>query len=256
MTETGTEPSRPRALVTGGAWRVGAAICRRLALAGCDVTLTCNSRTREAEALVDELTSLGTRATAHRLALEDEAALSAFTRSFGDTHDRLDVLVHNASTYFPCPLEDVTPERALHDYRVNALAPLLLTRDLAPLLRSSTLDGGGSVIALLDIHILDRPRARFAPYSMSKSALHEMVRTLARELAPDVRVNAVAPGIVALPHEEFVEDAPWVDDYRARVPLQRLGTPDEAAEAVRWLALDATYTTGQVIRVDGGRWLA
>jgi pteridine reductase len=109
---------------------------------------------------------------------------------------------------------------------------------------------------MCDIHAGDRPRRNFVAYNMSKAALEQMVRTLALDLAPKVRVNAVAPGAVAFPESGYESDPAMQERYLRRVPLQRVGTVDEAAEAVRWLALDATYTTGLVVRVDGGRWLA
>jgi pteridine reductase len=108
---------------------------------------------------------------------------------------------------------------------------------------------------MCDIHASERPRKNFAAYSMSKAALEQMVRVLALELAPKVRVNGVAPGVVAFPDSGAESDPEMQARYLKRVPLARSGTPEEAAEAVRWLALDATYTTGEVVRVDGGRWL-
>jgi pteridine reductase len=109
---------------------------------------------------------------------------------------------------------------------------------------------------MCDIHAMGRPRKGFAPYSMSKAALAEMVRSLARELAPEVRVTGVAPGVVAWPEEGFESDPAAQAAYLRRVPLGRSGTPQEAAEAVRWLAMDATYVTGLVLPLDGGRRLA
>jgi pteridine reductase len=168
---------------------------------------------------------------------------------------RCDVLVHNASVYGPTPLEMMSAETAQLFWKVNTLAPLLLTKLLAGRLAESTLPGGGAVVAMADIHAAGRPRRGFAAYSMSKAALVEMVQTLARELAPKVRVNAVAPGVVAWP-EDGKESEADKQAYLKRVPLERAGTPEEAAEAVRWLALEAHYTTGQVVRVDGGRFLS
>jgi pteridine reductase len=111
------------------------------------------------------------------------------------------------------------------------------------------------VIAFTDIHSMGRPRKDFSAYSMSKAAITEMVYTLARDLGPEVRVNAVAPGVVAWPEEGNDADPDMQRKYVRRIPLGRPGTPDDAAEVVRWLAFDATYLTGEVIRVDGGRWL-
>jgi pteridine reductase len=248
--------SRPHALVTGGARRVGAAICRALAIAGCDITLTYNTNAQPAEALRTELESLGAKARACQLELEDDDSILALAREFQQSGQHLDILIHNASIYAPCALADITPALAQKHYRINALGPLLLTRECAPLLTQSILPGGGSIVVMGDIHSMGRPRAGFAPYSMSKAALLEMMRSLARELAPRVRVNAVAPGVVAFPDEGHESQDAAQQAYLSRVPLGRTGTPEDAAEAVRWLALDAHYTTGQILRVDGGRWLA
>lgn len=167
------------------------------------------------------------------------------------------MLIHNASTYDRTPLDSLTADQALAAYRVNALAPLLLSAGLAPLLSRSNLRHGGAIVAMCDIHALGEhglPRSRdFAAYAMSKAALAEMVRTLARELAPRVRVNGVAPGVAAWPDSGHESDAASQSAYLSRVPLARAGTAEEAAEVVRWLALDATYLTGEIIRVDGGR---
>ena len=125
------------------------------------------------------------------------------------------------------------------------------------MLGASEMRGGGSIVAMCDIHAMGEhglPRSRdFAAYAMSKAALAEMVRTLARELAPRVRVNGVAPGVAAWPDTGHESDAAAQQAYLGRVPLGRAGTPEECAEVVRWLALDATYLTGEIVRFDGGR---
>lgn len=241
------------ALVTGGSRRVGAAICRELARAGCDVAFTYRSSGREAEALAQEI-----GAEPHRLDLNDTEAAQRWARDRAAAWKRLDVLVHNASIYAPTPLDTLTPDDALRHYRVNALAPLLLSAAFAPLMtRTSTLPGAAPcIVAMCDMHVTGRPRKGFAAYSMSKAALVEMVRTLTRELAPAVRVNGVAPGVVAFPESGYESDPEMQRRYLSRVPLGREGTPEDAAGAVRWLALEAPYVTGEIVRVDGGRWLA
>jgi len=247
--------ARPVALITGGAVRVGRATALALARAGCDLVLTYRTSDHEAKSLVDEAGSLGARAELVKLDLDDLARVETFARTAAAEWPRLDVLVHNASSYAPSPLSELKAEDALSHYRVNALAPLLLSARLAPLLAESPLPGGGAIVAMCDIHAMGRPRPEFAPYEMSKSALEAMVKALARDLAPKVRVNGVAPGVVAFPDSGPDSDPEMQRKYLARVPLGRSGTPEEAAEAVRWLALDATYTTGQIVRVDGGRWI-
>jgi len=251
---TGFGP-RPIALITGAARRVGRAVALELARCGCDVLFTYNASADDAHALARELASLGIGASFFKLDLDDLGAVEAFAAERAETLARLDVLVHNASTYDPTPIDELTSESVLRQYRVNAAAPLLLSSRLAPLLRQSELPGGGCVIALADIHAMGKPRKGFSAYAMSKAALVEMVHTLARDLAPKVRVNAVAPGVVAWPEEGLESDPDAQLKYLRRIPLGRAGTPDDAAQAVRWLALEATYITGEVIRVDGGRWL-
>ena len=253
---------RPVALITGGARRVGRAIAFALARAGCDVIITFRGSDREARTLLEEVRPLGARGACERLDLSDLVAVRGFAAGFARSHARLDVLVHNASVYEPSPLESLArtpgPGEVSADemLTVNAVAPLVLTAGLAGLLRSSVLPGGGAVVAMCDIHAMGRPRRDHAAYSMSKAALAEMVRSLARDLAPGVRVNGVAPGVVAWPEAGAEADPAMQERYLSRVPLGRAGTPEDAAEAVRWLALEARYTTGQVVRVDGGRWLA
>jgi pteridine reductase len=117
------------------------------------------------------------------------------------------------------------------------------------------MEGGGSIVAMCDIHAMGRPRKEYLAYSMSKAALAEMVQTLARELAPRVRVNGVAPGVVVFAESGADADPAMQKAYLSRVPLGRSGTPEDAARAVRWLAMEATYVTGEIVRLDGGRWL-
>jgi len=262
---TGPGVERPVALVTGGARRVGRAICLALARAGCAVQFTFRESEVEARGLHAELVGaepvsevsrvLAFEDRAMRLDLGDLAGVEALGERLARAWPRLDVLVHNASMYGPTPIERIGAEEMMAHFRVNAAGPLLLTSHLTPLLARSLLPGGGAVVCLCDIHAMGRPRRNHAAYGMSKAALGEMVRTLAVDLAPQVRVNGVAPGVVAFP-ESGPESQPEMQArYLSRVPLARSGEPQDAAEAVRWLALEARYTTGTIVRVDGGRWL-
>ncbi len=245
---------RPVAVVTGGVRRVGLAIAEALAGAGCDLVLTYHTSTDDARAAEQRMRGLGASVKLEKIDLDDGAAVEALGSRLGAA--RVDVLIHNASVYGPTPAAELSAEAALKFFRVNALAPLLLSRRLAARLAESPLPGGGAIVAMADMHAMGRPRKEFAPYSMSKAALIEMVRTLARELAPRVRVNGVAPGVVAFPESGYESGEEMQKAYLSRVPLGRSGTPADAAEVVRWLALDAAYVTGEVVRVDGGRWLA
>lgn len=251
----------PVALITGvsRAGRVGHAIARRLWRAGFDLVLTHRGDVAKARSIADDV-----RAGAERkgsidvvmLELDNLEEVERWSRERAGNGRRLDAVVHNASLYEPTPTDTVSASTLERFYRVNTLAPLLLSRALAPRLAESSLPGGGAIVAMCDIHAmgeLGQPRRNFVAYALSKAALHELVLVLARELAPRVRVNAVAPGVVAFPETGHESDKAAQDRYLARVPLARSGTPDEAAAAVAWLICGATYCTGQVIRVDGGR---
>lgn len=245
----------PLAMVTGAAKRVGRATALELARAGCDVIIHFNGSGTEAAAVRAEIHALGRHAALWTLDLSDLSRVEHASSELAGVLPGLDILVHNASVYAPSPLATLSATDITRHHAVNAAAPLLMSRGFAPLLARSSLAGGGAIVAMLDIHAMGLPRRDFVAYAMSKAALHEMVRSLARDLAPSVRVNAVAPGVVAWPDEGYESDRAAQEAYLKRVPLARSGTPEDAAEAVRWLALEARYITGQTIRVDGGRSL-
>lgn len=245
------------ALITGGTRRVGFASAR--AFASDRSTLIVTSRNPDsAEALhaKHDLEGKGARVELEKLDPGDPDSISSLANRLAERHGSLDVLVHNASSYEPTPLGSLSFSQMSDAMTVNAFGPVLLTERLRPTLEASVLPGGAGVVAMVDMHVLGRPRKDLLAYSMSKAALAEAVRSLARELSPKVRVNAVAPGVVAWPETGFESGDKFQNEYLSRVPLRRAGTPEDAAEAVRWLALDARYTTGEIIRIDGGRWLA
>lgn len=251
--------AKPLAVVTGAARRVGRAIAIELASHGFDLLITYRSSQADAETTLrlcrEAATAAGHRSFRTEIAALDLArpeALEAFAGPLAQ-RSHVDALIHNASSYSRSPFGAIIAQQALDDYRVNALAPLLLTQALADPLRRSILPGGGAVVCFSDIHVLGRPRKNMASYSMSKAALTHMVHNLARDLAPRVRVNAIAPGVIAWPEDANPAE---IAAYEARIPLQRAGTPEDAARLVRFLILEATYVTGEVIRLDGGRWLA
>ena len=240
----------PVALITGSARRIGAAIARRLHAEGFDLGLHYRGSATEMQALVDELESIRANSV-----LTLQADLSEFDRlpellartigRFG----RLDALVNNASTFQPTPLGTATPAQWDALFASNARAPFFLAQAAAPHLKASR----GAIVNLVDIYA-ERPLRDHAIYCMAKAALVMATRSLALELAPEVRVNAIAPGAILWAENET--SAATQQAMLARTPLARTGTPAEIAEAVRWLLRDATYTTGQVIHLDGGRTLA
>lgn len=241
---------RPVVLVTGAARRIGAVIARRLHAAGCDLALHYRQSKADLDALVDELDHVRPGSV---LALQADLAEfdrlpELVARTLG-RFGRLDGLVNNASGFRPTPLGGVTPADWDDLFASNARAPFFLTQAAAPHLVVT----GGAIVNLVDIYA-ERPLPQHAVYCMAKAALLMGTRALALELGPRVRVNAVAPGAILWP--EDAGNTAAREAMLARTPLGRIGTPEEIAEAVRWLLFDATYCTGQVIAVDGGRMLA
>ncbi len=247
--------TRPLVVVTGGAKRVGRAIALELARRGCDLLLTYHT-SRDAALRTQQDALDIARASGKPVQVEivpadfgDASGLERLCSAIAErSGKRVAGLVHNASSYAPHPFGSITAEQALGHFTVNALAPLLLTQALAPALRAA----GGSVVIFGDIHALGRPRRGYSAYLMSKAAVTDLVATLALELAPTVRVHGVAPGVIAWP--EGVDPAE-IAAYEARIPLGRPGTPEEAARLVAWLLFEASYLTGETLRIDGGRWL-
>lgn len=240
---------RPVVLVTGAARRVGATIARTLHAAGHDLALHCRDSRRELDVLIDELESVrGNSTLALQAELADVDRLPALVDATLGRFGRLDALVNNASAFHSTPLGSITPEHWDALLASNARAPLFLAQAAAPYLRARH----GAIVNLVDIYA-DHPLPGYSVYCMAKAALVAMTRALARELAPQVRVNGVAPGAVLWP--EHGKDYADREEIVARTPLARTGTPEDVAGAVLWLLRDATFVTGQIIRVDGGRSL-
>src|SRR6201991_2018912 len=241
---------QPVVLVTGGARRVGAAIARHLHAAGCTLAIHYRRSSGEAEALAQELNAIraGSAATFPG-ALEDEATLPRLVDAVLQRFGQLDGLVNNASTFYPTPIGETTHAQWDDLFAANARAPFFLAQAATPALREAK----GAIVSIVDIYA-ERPLAGHVVYSMAKAALVMLTQALAKDLAPDVRVNAVAPGAILWPESGKPEEAAEV--LISKTPLARKGEPGDVAEAVRWLMLDAHYTTGQVIRVDGGRALS
>ncbi len=247
MTTTG---GRPVALVTGAARRVGATIARRLHAAGYDVALHCRRSRAELEALIGELEGVRAGSTlALQAELADVAQLPRLVDAAIARFGRLDGLVNNASAFYPTPLGTITPAQWDELFAANARAPLFLAQAAAAHLAAKQ----GAIVNLVDIYA-EQPLAQHSVYTMAKAALAALTRALALDLAPDVRVNGVAPGAVLWP--EAGKTAAECEQLIARTPLRRAGTPEDVAGAVLWLLRDATFVTGQIIRVDGGRSLA
>jgi pteridine reductase len=240
---------RPVALITGAAKRVGAQIARTLHEAGYDVALHYRHSRAEMDTLVAALESARRDSTLTIAAeLADLDAVRDIVEKCTTRFGRLDAVVNNASTFFPTPVGEADAKQWDELFASNARAPFFLAQAAASALKTS----GGSIVNIVDIYA-ERALARHPIYTMAKAALVAMTRSLARELAPDVRVNAVAPGAILWPDNGATYTNQ--DDVVERTPLQRTGTPEEIARAVLFLIRDATFTTGEILKVDGGRSL-
>ena len=240
----------PVALITGSARRIGAVIARTLHGAGYDLALHCRDSRSELDTLAAELEAIRPGSTLVMQA--DLAELDRLPELVAQTigrFGRLDALVNNASGFQPTPIGNATPAQWDALFASNARAPLFLAQAAAPHLQAS----GGAIVNLVDIYA-ERPLREHTIYCMAKAALLMMTRSLALELGPQVRVNAVSPGAILWPEDSG--NSAVQDTMLARTPLGRTGTPREVAEAVRWLLQDATFSTGQVLHLDGGRMLA
>lgn len=238
----------PVVLITGAARRVGAAIARELHAAGACVMLHYGKSRSEAEALADELNSRRSGSAASVGGdLTDMSAVDPIMARTRAAFGRLDALVNNASSFFPTALGAID-EAAWHDLMgSNLKGPLFLSQAAAPELRLHQ----GAIVNITDIHA-ERPLKGYPLYCAAKAGLLGLTRALALELAPEVRVNAVAPGPIAWPATgDFPagERAAIID----HTLLKRTGEPRDIARAVRFLIFDAPYVTGQVLNVDGGR---
>jgi pteridine reductase len=236
-------------LITGGARRVGASICRRLHAGGANLMIHYRSSGTEAEALRDEFESVrGGSCALVRADLLDTLALPRLVDATVARFGRLDVLINNASSFFPTAVGEIT-EKAWDDLvGTNLKVPLFLSQAAAPELKRS----GGAIVNIVDIHA-DRPMKDYVVYSTAKGGLVALTRSLARELGPEVRVNGVAPGAIIWPEDDVWSDEGERQRIIAQTSLKRIGDPDDIALAVEFLVTGAPYVTGQILAVDGGR---
>jgi pteridine reductase len=234
----------PAALVTGGAVRLGRALSLGLAEAGYDVVVHYHASEEPAREVAERIHGLGRRCALVRGDLADPATPARIVSAARDAFGRLDLLVNSAAMFASAALEDVDAEAWDAVMHVNVRAPHLLVRSAVDLLRAS----GGSVVNLVDLSAY-QAWTTYPHHAVSKAALAHLTRVQARALAPDVRVNAVAPGAVLPPDDDPPEH---LEALRRAAPLRRLGTPDDVVRAVLYLAA-APYVTGQILGVDGGR---
>jgi len=248
MTRTGNEPT---AIVTGAARRLGAAIARALHARGLNLVIHYRSSGTEAEHLAASLNAARPDSAVTAVAeLGDDAAPATIVETALDAFGRIDVLVNNASTFYPTP-----PDQATHaDWQAlidsNQRAPFWLS-----LAAARHMGEGSAIVNLVDIHGIV-PLKDHAIYSQVKAGLIMQTKALARDLAPAIRVNGVAPGSILWPEGGAANSEQAMRDILESVPLKRQGRPEDIAGAVTFLALDAPYITGQILAVDGGRLLS
>jgi len=234
-------------LVTGAARRIGAAIVTRLQENGARVAIHYRGSASEAEKLAATLNAARPdSAETFQADLLEAKELKHLVESVVDWGGRLDGLINNASTFYPTPIGEITEDHWTDLVGSNFKAPLFLCQEASPHLRET----GGAIVNIVDIHG-QRPLRDHVVYGPAKAALAMLTRSLAKDLAPDVRVNGVAPGAILWPEDGMTDAAQ--ETILRQVPLQRAGDPGDIAGCVLYLLRDATYVTGQIIAVDGGR---
>ncbi len=236
-------------LVTGGAKRIGAATSRLLHQAGFNIIIHCRLSCQVADALAEELNTIrddSAKVIQGDLNLEhiyDNLIEQAF-----QCWNRLDVLVNNASSFYPTPVGDITMDDWNNLVNSNMKAPLFLSQAAAPYLKQTQ----GSIVNMIDIHG-QRPMKEHTVYCTANAGLGMLTMSLAKELGPDIRVNGVAPGAILWPEKDMPEHTKNL--ILERTALKRAGEPIDIARTILFLVRDADYITGQIIAVDGGRTL-
>jgi pteridine reductase len=242
--------------ITGAAHRIGACIAQKFHQQGFNVIIHYNRSADAAELLVSQLNQLRSNsAVALQADMNDTQQMKTLASRILDQYQRLDVLVNNASSFYPTPLGEATQSQWDELIDSNLRAAFFLSQDLsAELIRRQ-----GAIVNIADTHA-DKPLLNYSIYSIAKAGLKAMTKSLANELAPSVRVNAVSPGAIIWPAALEDAQAPSVLSVREKIlqqiPLGKLGEPKHIADTVYFLASEASYITGQTIRVDGGRGLS
>ncbi len=236
-------------LITGAARRIGASIATHLHAHGFNVVIHHNRSSQAADQLVEQLNNQRADSAVRLQAdLLNSDALEPLINESAAVWGRLDALINNASTFYPTLAGSITEDHWADLIGTNLKAPLFLAQAAIPHLRRQH----GSIVNIVDIHA-QRPMRKHTVYSIAKAGLAALTRSLARDLAPEIRVNAIAPGAILWPEEEM--DGATKQAILERVALQRPGEPTDIASAVKYLLQDAHYVTGQIIAIDGGRSL-
>jgi pteridine reductase len=239
-------------LITGAAKRIGAEITRTFHRAGFNIVLHYNQSKDDAVALKSELEQQRPKSVSLlQLDLVNKPDWKNLEDKCMQDWGRLDVLINNASTFYPTPFGNVSEDEWNDLMGSNLKAPYFLSQAVAPCLK----EFAGNIVNICDIHG-DRPLKGYSTYSIAKAGLAMMTRGLAKELAPEVRVNGIAPGAILWPEEQAeLKDGTKATIIR-QIPLKRQGAPEDVANTALFLARDAPYINGQILSVDGGRSLS
>ena len=244
------------ALITGGAKRLGRASALALAQAGADVAITFRNSSREAQQTVADLSALGVRAFALRCDITEEASVRSMMKDAGHELGHIDILVNNAANYETAEFEELTVKQWDAMFASNTRGPFLVSREALPWMRRPRAKNKNPNAAKTESKIINmgslgglRPWATHAHYCSSKAALHMLTKVMAKALAPEIAVNAVAPGMIDLGEKSA---AAFMRRMAKQTPMQRNGRGDEIAAAVLFFAAAPQFITGQVLAVDGG----
>lgn len=241
---------RKVAVVTGGARRIGSVIAQNLHQDGMNIVVHYRKSRKDADELVALLNATRPNsAVALPLDMSKIAEIPGFVDAIMQVWGRVDVLINNASSFYPTPFGSVTETQWQDLMSSNLMAPFFITQALAPALRVSH----GAVVNIVDIKV-DRPSSKYSVYCIAKAGLWMMTKSLAKELAPSIRVNAIAPGAMIRPENDYLSPEELAA-LQKRIPLKRIGEAEDIAKAVKFLVCDAHYTTGHMLTVDGGRSL-
>lgn len=248
-TQTTTSLSPPVALITGAARRIGAEIARCLHHAGFNIVLHYHHSETDATKLAKELNELRSdSAVCVPADLRQHEQLASLAERALNSWGRLDALINNASTFYPTAMGEITSEVFDDLFGTNLQAPLFLSQACADALRANQ----GCIINIADIHG-ERPLKGYPVYCMAKAANIMLTKSLAKELAPNIRVNGVAPGAILWPEQAAELNDTAKTTILDRAALKRLGDPSDIATTIKFLVTEAPYITGQIIAVDGGR---
>ncbi len=239
----------PVALITGAARRIGNAIGKQLHGAGYNVVLHYNQSAKEIHQLADSLNQQrNNSAVVVQANLCDLEAVEALAQQAIKQWQGLDALINNASSFYPTPVGEITAKAWNDLFGTNVQAPLFLSQACVTALKQNK----GSIINIADIHA-ERPLSKHTVYCMAKASNIMLTKSLAKELAPDIRVNGIAPGTILWPENEAEVDSEIQEIILKKIALKKIGEPEDIAKTIQFLLTSAPYITGQIIAVDGGR---